>query len=660
MANKRRWAWLVVVVLLALQAGQVIHIVHRESLTFDEGNHMFAGYMMWKTADYGLNPEHPPLVKLLATLPALQRPMWIPPLQNRYFKVESYLDGRDWLARNDGGGQKLVFRMRLMAGLLASGLALTVYLAAREWFGTAAGLIALTLLVFDPNVLAHSALVTTDIGVSLFFLAGVYGFYRYVTKPTLLRLVIAGLLAGLLLATKHSGILLAPMLILLSAYEIALAPKGERGRMTALLAGGLAAMVVIAVAVLWAFYGFRYAMRPGSLPHSTIAEYVQPLGPLSAGPVLFFARYHLLPESYLIGLTDVKRMAEFYSTFIFDKVHAHAVWWYFPVVLTIKTTLGLLGLVVLSIAAVIAGKLRKTRELTYVLVPASFYLLVAILAGMNIGARHILPVYTFLFIFAGAGVAAVGRTSFGWTGLGIALLAAHIVSSLVVYPNEMAYANEAWGGPKNVHNLLTDANVDWAQQLYQVKDWVDHHPGEDCWFSYFAYPEIDPGVYGIPCHHLPTADTMWLGGSDVVPPVVRGTVLISAGDLSGGEWSSDRENPMRAFKKLKPAEVIDYSVFIYRGALDTKDAATTSRVQHAYDLLKEQKGEQALAMVHEAVAIDPQDLRSQTALGDVAAALGRKDEARNAWSAAVTLAHQLGSEDQAAVLPELEEKLKKL
>ena len=92
----------------------------------------------------------------------------------------------------------------------------------------------------------------------------------------------------------------------------------------------------------------------------------------------------------------------------------------------------------------------------------------------------------------------------------------------MVFPNYIAYANEAWGGPKNVHNLLSDANVDWAQQLYQVKQWQDRHPGEECWFAYFAWPEIDPATYGINCHHLPTIDTFWLGGADVTPPVSTG------------------------------------------------------------------------------------------------------------------------------------------
>ena len=80
------------------------------------------------------------------------------------------MDGRDWLARNDGSTQHMVFEMRLMAGLLAVGLSLMVFFAARAWFGTTTGLIALVLVTFDPTVVGHSALVTTDVAVSLFFL----------------------------------------------------------------------------------------------------------------------------------------------------------------------------------------------------------------------------------------------------------------------------------------------------------------------------------------------------------------------------------------------------------------------------------------------------------------------------------------------------------
>src|SRR5215472_8683394 len=110
---RKHAVWLAALVLLGIQAAQVVSVIHRESLTFDEDNHMFAGYMMWKTGDFGLNPEHPPLVKLLAAVPLIGMDLWIPPLETRQFKTEAYLDGRDWLAHNDGAAQRLVFRMRL-------------------------------------------------------------------------------------------------------------------------------------------------------------------------------------------------------------------------------------------------------------------------------------------------------------------------------------------------------------------------------------------------------------------------------------------------------------------------------------------------------------------------------------------------------------------
>ena len=657
----RRWLWAAVVALIAVQMVQTVFVVHRESLTFDEGNHMFAGYMMGHTGDYGLNPEHPPLVKLLAAVPLLGRNIWVPQLKNRDFKAEAYMSGRDWVARNDGDRNQLVFQMRLAAGLLALAFSLVVFVAAREYFGDVAGLVALALACFDPNVLGHSALVTTDIGVSLFFLASTYTFYRYVKHPTLARLLVAGVTAGLLLATKHSGILLAPMLVMLIGWEVLAATKGTRGRVALRLSGAFGAIVVVGVLVLWAFYGFRYSARPAGLAMSTtLADFVAPLGPFISTVIVGIGRMHLLPESYLIGLVDVKRMAEFYPTFIFGKVYAHGVWWYFPAVILIKTTIGLLALAAISGFAIVTRRLRKGREVAFLLIPACFYLLMAIVAGIDIGARHILPADTFVFILAAGGIAALAASGKRWMWVGAALVLAHIVSALTVFPNYIAYANEAWGGPKNVHNLLSDANADWGQQLFQVKEWQDKHPGGDCWFAYFANPEIDPGVYGIHCQRMPTMDTFWLGGVDNIAPVIEGTVFLSAGDLSGCEWPSGRMSPYGAFQSLKADDIIDGGVLVYRGRFEVKQAAALSRAVNAIHMMWKGDAAGALPLAREAVAIDPTEIMSQTVLGDAAAALGQKDEARKAWQAALDQAKQLEPDAQVSYVPDLETKLKKL
>ena len=200
MRNMRPWTWVVAAGLLAVQVVLVAVIVHGESLTIDEGDHIFAGYMMWHSKDFGLNPEHPPLVKLVATLPLLGRSLWVPPMQNRMFKVEAYYGGRDFLEHNDGPGQRLVFQMRLAAGVFAVGLSLFVFLAGLEWFRWGAALLALALMVFEPNLLANSDLVTTDIGVACFLVGGGLCFWRYARRPTLARMLLAGLAAGCALA----------------------------------------------------------------------------------------------------------------------------------------------------------------------------------------------------------------------------------------------------------------------------------------------------------------------------------------------------------------------------------------------------------------------------------------------------------------------------
>jgi 4-amino-4-deoxy-L-arabinose transferase-like glycosyltransferase len=662
MTNQRpKYFWLTAIALLIIQATLALTMVHRESLTFDEGDHMFAGYMMWKAADYGLNPEHPPLAKLLATVPILSDHLWVPPpMPGQFFKSEAYLNGRDWLAHNDGDRQHLVFEMRASAELLALGLCLVVFLAAREWFGDAAGLSALTLVVFDPNVLAHSALVTTDIGVSCFFVAAIWTFYRFATRPTLIRLLLVGLATGLLLATKHSGILIGPMFVFLIAWEVLKAPAAERKRIALRLTGGFFAIVVLSVFVLWAFYGFRYTARPAGMAFSTsVAGYAEPLPHFESAIVVAVGRLHLLPESYLVGLVDVKLMSLAYPTFLLGKVYSHGQWYYFPLVILIKTTLGLLLLMVLAMFATVTGKLTRHRELFYSLAPPLIYLAVAMMSGMNIGARHLLPMYAFVIIFAAAAIVMLAGMNRRWMILCSVLIVAHVVSSLLVFPNEIAYANEASGGPRNLHNLLSDANVDWAQQLLQVKQWQDRHPDQECWFAYFARPVIDPGVYGIRCHALPTFDTQW-GGVGLVPPSVTGTVLISAGDLSGCEWPSGQLNPYRSFQSRHPDLTINDSVFVYQGTIAIPDISALASAQESAALLSKGQSGPALALARQAVVNASDNLFTQTALGDAAEAAGDKQTAKTAWQAALQIAQRLEPGAQSSYIPDLESKIKRV
>ena len=211
-----------------------------------------------------------------------------------------------------------------------------------------------------------------------------------------------------------------------------------------------------------------------------------------------------------------------------------------------------------------------------------------------------------------------------------------------------------------MHNLLSDANVDWGQQLYQVKQWQDRHPAQECWFAYFARPEIDPGVYGIHCHALPTADTQWLGGAELIPSKITGAILISAGDLSGCEEPSGHVNPYRSFQALHPDLTIDNSIFVYEGTFAVPEIASVSRAQQSLLLLTAKQPEQAVTLAHEAVAIAPDNLFSETVLGDAASAIGDKQMARAAWQAAIQIAQRLEPGERASYIPDLQSDIKRL
>jgi tetratricopeptide (TPR) repeat protein len=653
--------------LLLVLLVQLALSVRQESQTWDEGNHIFAGYRSWTSADFGLNPEHPPLVKLLATAPLLDLPLQTPKLEQRDFKIEAFLDGKEFLYRNNA--EQILFRTRMAAALLTLLLALLVFLAAREMFGNGAAFIALAWLVFEPNLLAHGAVVTTDAGLSCFMFGTIYAFYRYAKAPSFARLILVGVVAGLALAAKHTGLLVFPMLMLLAVYEIlrSLFTKNRMSHEAApaspdrpipRMVVALAVTGVIAVCVLWAFYGFRYAARPAGLAmNPSLAEYAQPLKPREAKLVMAAARWRLLPESYLYGLTDVRRTADFMQTFILGKVYPHGVWFYFPVAFAIKSTLGFLLLLVLSIAAIALRKLTGWREIIFLVVPPLLHLAVAMSSKMNIGVRHILPLYVFFAVLVGGAAWALISSNRRWAfAIGV-LLVLHCVSSLRVFPVYLAYANELWGGPANTYKYLSDSNTDWAQQLPATKKYLEQRGVKDCWFAYFAQGLVDLAYYGIPCKQLPVAESPWLGTAVEAPVTIEGPVLISAGVLSGFELGPGALNPYDQFQRLKPTTVIQHGIFVFDGRFDIPLASALAHEQHARELFAANQPEQAKLEADAAIAANPECVPSQVLLGDMMMQLKRTDEARAAYEKALRLAETVEPEFQIGSVWRIKQKL---
>jgi dolichyl-phosphate-mannose--protein O-mannosyl transferase len=360
--------------LLAIFVAELLFSVRQNSQTFDESNHLYAGYSYWKRGDFGINPEHPPFVKLVAALPLLPLRLAVQPPPNIFFRAAGGAGGQKFLYSHDA--DSLLFRARAGASVFAFALGLLVFFAAREMFGEKAAILALLVFILEPVIIGNGALVTTDIGVAACLFGAVYSFYRYVRRPSVLGLIICGVASGLTLASKHSGLILFPTLLALAIAELVFSSgrlqlsgtsRDSRSLRTdvARMAGTLAAVSAISILVLWSFYGFRYAARPANgqmIPataaflHSLETNVAPGRGvaavhhPLQAKVIGFFETHHLLPEAYLYGLTDIAALTERgRPIFLLGKVYPQARWFYFPTAFSIKSSLALMLLLTLLI-----------------------------------------------------------------------------------------------------------------------------------------------------------------------------------------------------------------------------------------------------------------------------------------------------------------------
>jgi tetratricopeptide (TPR) repeat protein len=650
---------------LGLFVFQYARVANANSLTWDECNHMYAGYMSWTHKDFGLNPEHPPLAKLVATVPLLSMPLKMPALLHRSYEREAFFGGKDFLFRNDAN--TMTFRARMAASLITLLLVVFVFLAAHEFFGIGAGFLALGLMAFDPTLLAHGAVVTTDSAQSCFFLASVYAFYRYTTAPSAWRLAAAGIAAGLALASKHSAILLFPMLAALAVVEIVRSPAPGRGEPQASItrralgaAAALAAIGVIAVGVLWAFYGFRYAARgEGKTLRPPLESNLRRVpSKTQAAVIAEAANLRLLPESYLFGLTDVLAKSKGYHSYLFGKSYPTGVWYYFPVGMVIKSSLTFLILLAVTVWAMAARRFRKWREILYLTIPPTIYMAFSMAGGMNIGIRHMLPVYVFLFVLIAGAVRQLAGSNRKWLYAAFALFLFQAVFVTRSYPAYLAYANEVVGGPMRVHEYLSDSSVDWGQQLKSVNRYLGARGVKSCWFLYFAEGVIDYRYYGIPCKPLPTADSLWAHEPADAPPAVDGPVLVSASVLSGYEFGPGRLNPYEQFRRLRPAAVIDYGVFVFEGHFEIPLAAALSHAQKAGDLLQENKIPDAMAEAGQALAFAPDSVAVNGVLARVLDAAGQREPALSYYRKALALAKTVEPGFQEGWIAELETRLR--
>jgi hypothetical protein len=203
---------------------------------------------------------------------------------------------------------------------------------------------------------------------------------------------------------------------------------------------------------------------------------------------------HALPEAYLFGIAMVSVVGQMRQSFLNGDYSIYGFKTFFPYAFSVKETIPFLLILVLAAAAFVVtwratGKSKSFERATYfwqriyatsplwlILV---IYGLFALTSNLNIGHRHLFPLYPPLFILAGAAGAWFSRRT-AWAGAVVALLLVwHVAELLSVWPNCLTYFNEFAGGPKNGYRHLVDSSLDWGQDLPGLKDWLRDHKLED-------------------------------------------------------------------------------------------------------------------------------------------------------------------------------------
>ncbi len=522
----------------------VLYAARATSMVVDEGLHIASGYSILRTGDYRLVEEHPPLIKMWAALPLLpvpdipdprQFPAWEEALNRPEESIPLLVTAQNVVAAY-APVDRLVLPARTMAALVGLLLAAVVYRWTKDLGGERAGLLALLLLVLDPNILAHSAVVGTDLGAAAMVTTTFFLYARWLHHPLPHRLLAAGIALGLAQGTKTSAVMLLPIVVLLEVLI-----HGRRSVKTLPFLLGTAALT------LWALYGFEVGRIPGTAI------------PLPAAS-------HLIPWQRLR-----QHMGYGHPAFLLGENRMHGWWYYFPVAFALKTplpTLLLAGFAIIMATPSVAKsplrtpwmpRLRRWGPLT--LFPL-LYGLGSLFSSLNIGYRHLLPALPFLSILIGRFTSRPpNATRFTHCVLLFTLLLWLTMGTLRVAPHYLAYFNELAGGPDGGWRYLADSNTDWGQGYKDLARFQRRHGIEKIRLSAFI-PSYDPAIYSVVYEPL----TPILG---TTPPIFPsrfnpppGDYVISATTLDGIPLVDPEMYDW--FRKREPDAYIAHVLLYYR------------------------------------------------------------------------------------------------
>lgn len=393
------------------------------SITYDEPTHILSG-INYFNEKIPFNLEHPPIAKLWAGLPSL------------FIYSEN----------NEMQIQKMLFYSRLQITFIALLLGVFVFLFSKKLFGTKKALISLFLFSFSPNIIAHSTLVTNDLMCIAFGFISIYFLYLAINEKKIFYVFSIFFLA-LSVNARFSGFLyLLLVLILLNLNK----EKIKKQKINSIKLNWIKVFFIYVIFII-----------------------------LITNVIYFFAlndfSSNFVPETLIKGLNEgFHHLERGHSSFFLGEFNREANPLFFLISFLIKTPITTIILFLLSIK--IFFEKKKNSKNYFLLIPILLiFLILSFGSTINIGLRHILGIYPFLFVFIGNSIEFFEKNTFKKIIFGILCLW-YFLTAMFIFPHYLGYFNEFIGGPNNGYKYLIDSNLDWGQNQKYLENYLKENP----------------------------------------------------------------------------------------------------------------------------------------------------------------------------------------
>jgi len=571
------------VFLLLFMVIMAITSMAQDSLTMDEVAHLPAGYSYLTQKDMRLNPEHPPLIKNLAALPLLFFKDEINfPSQIQAWQEDvngQWTFGYNFLYHSNNPVDKMTFWARIPMVLILLVLGFYLFKWTKELFGEKAALLSIFLFSFSPTFLAHSRLVTTDVGAAAGIFIATYYFIKALKNPIQKNIILSGISFGIAQLCKFSVVLLIPFFFITAFFFWLMRLDKLKN-----VIKNIFLIMVIGFIVIWPLYQYHVWNYPSERQYRDTEVYLKDYPVFIQKPVLWLTTVPVLRAyaQYITGVLMVLHRAAFGHTMYFMGEISNLGWRnYFPIVYLIKEPLSLhiLTLISLLISTIyIAQSIKKpfwqetrVRLKTWIkeyfsqfamLIFLVIYWASSLTSSLNLGVRHLLPVFPFVFLLVGGVISKFLKEPYlKLKVLILGFLMAFQASSVIsVYPHFLAYFNEIAGGPENGYIFTVDSNLDWGQDLRRLTEWVNQNKIDRIYVDYFGG--------GDPRYYLKEKYSPWSGNKTEQEFPKENYLAVSASPLQGGRGvAAPGFDQLTGYynwlNKYQPVKRIGYSIFIY-------------------------------------------------------------------------------------------------